>query len=365
MRPAFGSMGLLAIAFAAAMATGAPARGATDSIDGFIYRTRPVTDRVHMIYRPVATDPPFEGNVTVVEQRAGLVVVDAGGTPLSGQRVVRQIRAISRKPVRFLIYTHYHGDHNLGAGAFLRAWPDVRIVSTEATRRNMTGKPMAYIGAYSKGYADTLKSLGAILLDPKASPALKAGVAHFEASGPGIIDAYKDLQAYPADVTFSDHMTLQDDAAPVEVMFLGPANTDGDAVVWLPKQRVVASGDVVTAPIPYAASSFPRTWIEAIRRIEALDYAYLVPGHGELQTDHAYLDRVIAALQSVRDQVGPLAAQGLSLEETRKRIRLDEIKRAFAGDDAWYGFLMDNVFLGALVANAYAEAKGLPIVQGA
>ncbi len=90
-----------------------------------------------------------------------------------------------------------------------------------------------------------------------------------------------------------------------------------------------------------------------------------MPGHGELQTDHAYLDRVIGALQSVRDQVGPLAAQGLSLEETRKRIRLDEIRRAFAGDDAWYGFLMDNVFLGALVANAYAEAKGLPIVQGA
>ena len=350
---------------ALALGAAAPALAKPDTIDGFIYRTRPVTDRVHMIYRPVATDPPFEGNVTVVEQTAGLVVVDAGGTPLSGQRVVRQIRAISRKPVRFLIYTHYHGDHNLGAGAFVKAWPDVRIVSTEATRRNMTGKPMAYIATYAKGYADTLKSLGAILEDAKAPPALKAGVSHFEASGSGIVAAYQDLKAWPADVTFTDHLTLQDAAAPVEIMFLGPANTDGDAVVWLPKQRVVASGDVVTAPVPYAASSFPRTWIEAIRRIEALDYAYLVPGHGELQTDHAYLDRVIGALQSVRDQVGPLAAQGLSLEETRKRVHLDDIKRAFAGDDAWYGFLMDNVFLGALVANAYAEAKGLPIVQGA
>ena len=365
MRSQFRRPRLMGLGVMAALALGAPGYAAQVRLDGFVYRTQPVADRVHMIYRPVATDPPFEGNVTVVEQSAGLVVVDAGGTPLSGRRVVQQIRTISAKPVRFLIYTHYHGDHNLGAGAFLKAWPDVRIVSTEATRRNMTGKPMAYVTSYSKGYADTLKSLGAILQDPKAPPALKAGVSHFEASGPGIIAAYKDLKSYPADVTFTDHLTLEDADAPVEVMFLGPANTDGDAVVWLPKQRVVASGDVVTAPVPYAASSFPRTWIEAIRRIEALDYAYLVPGHGELQTDHAYLDRVIGALQSVRDQVGPLAAQGLSLEETRKRVHLDDIKRAFAGDDAWYGFLMDNVFLGALVANAYAEAKGLPIVQGA
>ncbi len=229
----------------------------------------------------------------------------------------------------------------------------------------MTGKPMAYIEHYSLAYADTLKSLQPILDDPKAPPALKAGVSHFEDSGPSIIAAYRGMTAYPASITFTDRLTLQDEVAPVEVMYLGLANTDGDAVVWVPRQRVVASGDVVTAPIPYAASSFPATWIGAIRRIEALDYAYLVPGHGEVLTDHAYPDKVIAALQSVRDQVGPLAAQGLSLEETRKRVQLDEIKRAFTGGDAWLGFLMDNVFLGALVGNAYAEAKGLPIVQGA
>ncbi|MBI1329260.1 MAG: MBL fold metallo-hydrolase [Alphaproteobacteria bacterium] len=60
----------------------------------------------------------------------GLVVVDAGA-PIGGLRIVEKIKSISRKPVRFLIYTHYHGDHNLGAGAFLNAWPGRVIVSTE------------------------------------------------------------------------------------------------------------------------------------------------------------------------------------------------------------------------------------------
>jgi glyoxylase-like metal-dependent hydrolase (beta-lactamase superfamily II) len=62
------------------------------------------------------------------------VVVDAGGAPASGQAVVSEIRKISPKPVRFLIYTHYHGDHNLGAGAFRAAWPGCVIVSTARTR---------------------------------------------------------------------------------------------------------------------------------------------------------------------------------------------------------------------------------------
>ncbi len=128
-----GSRGLIAaITAVLALAAGSARAGA---IDGFVYQSRAVTDRVHVIYRPVATNPPFEGNVTVIEQSRGLVVVDAGGTPLSGQRVVRLVRMVSRKPVRFLIYTHYHGDHNLGAGAFLKAWPGVQVISTEATRR--------------------------------------------------------------------------------------------------------------------------------------------------------------------------------------------------------------------------------------
>src|SRR5690242_4936747 len=84
----------------------------------FARKTIPVTGRIHLIYKPAATDPPFEGNVVVIEQEKGLVVVDAGGSPPSGRAVVAEIRKLSRKPVRCLIYSHYHGDHNLGAGAF-------------------------------------------------------------------------------------------------------------------------------------------------------------------------------------------------------------------------------------------------------
>jgi glyoxylase-like metal-dependent hydrolase (beta-lactamase superfamily II) len=82
--------------------------------DCFARRTRKVTDHVWVIDRPSPTDALFEGNTTVIELEHALVVVDAGGSRAAGEHIVREIRALSPKPVRTLVYSHYHGDHNLG-----------------------------------------------------------------------------------------------------------------------------------------------------------------------------------------------------------------------------------------------------------
>jgi glyoxylase-like metal-dependent hydrolase (beta-lactamase superfamily II) len=330
----------------------------------FARQTQAITGRAHLIYKPAVTDPPFEGNVTVIEQHAGLVVVDAGGSPPSGKTVVAQIRKLSTKPVRFLVYTHYHGDHNLGAGAFLAAWPDLVIISTEKTAANMTGKPMAYVQGYAKSYSDMADTAAKAAADPKLPQGVRAGWARTAKAGPGMVAGYSGMKVYPPSVTFSDRLSLPDADAPVEVMFLGRGNTDGDAVVWAPKQRVLASGDLVVAPIPYAAHTYPGEWIATLKRLEGFDFAYLVPGHGAVQTDRSYVDKVIAALESVREQVGPLAKADVPLAEVRRRVDLSSVKAGFTGDDPWLAFLIDAVFTNDLIANAYKEARGEEVVQG-
>lgn len=330
----------------------------------FARETAPVADRIHLIYKPAVTDPPFEGNVVVIEQSQGLVVVDAGGSPASGANIVAQIRKLSDKPVRWLVYTHYHGDHNLGAGALRQAWPDVRIVSTGKTRENMTGAPMAYVKTYAKSYGDMAAFAATQAKDSKLPQALREGWARTAAAGPSMVEGYSGLSVYPADLTFSDALSIPDDLAPVEVMFLGRGNTDGDAVVWAPKQRMVASGDLVVAPIPYAAHTYPGEWVATLKRLEALDFAYLVPGHGPVQTDRVYVDKLIAALESVRAQVGPLSRADVPLDDVRKRIDLSAVRRDFAGDDPWLGFLFGAVFSRDLVSNAYKEARGEAVIQG-
>jgi glyoxylase-like metal-dependent hydrolase (beta-lactamase superfamily II) len=334
------------------------------SRDGFLRQTHKITDHVWLIQRPVSTDAPYEGNSIVFEQRAGLVVVDAGGAPVSGRYIADAIAAISPKPVRYLVYTHYHGDHTLGAGELVRRWPAVTIVSTEATRDDMTGAPMHYIATYSQDYAGAIAAARRNAAAPGVSASMRRGWLEYVETGDSMIDAYRDLKAWPATLTFRDRLTLTDDDVPVDVMFLGRANTDGDAVVRAPKQRVVATGDIVVHPLPYASASYPTEWIGVLERIAALDFAFLVPGHGDVQTDRAYIERVVATLRAVIAQVAPLAHAGATLDDVRKRVDFSALREQWSDGDDWRRFLLDGFFLDAIVSNAYRESRGEPIRQG-
>ena len=347
-----------------ALAVAAPALSATTT-DPYERHTLKITEHAWLLYNNFrSTQPPFEGNVVVFEQRAGLVVVDAGGSIPSGRNVVAAIRALSNKPVRFLVYTHYHGDHNLGAGAFLHAWPDVVIVSSAATRINMTGAPMAYINTYAHDYQGMVDYGATALKDPKLPPDARRQWQHVIDIGPQMVAGYVGLQAYPASLVFADAIELPDDQAPLQLAFLGKANTDGDVVIWAPLQRVLASGDIVVNPIPYASASYPASWLGVIDRLKAYDFAFLVPGHGAIQTDRAYLDKLRPAIGDIADQVGPLAAKGMDLIDVRKAVQFTRLQDEFAGTDTRDRSQMRGFFLDALVSNAYKEAKGEPIVQG-
>lgn len=349
---------LLAFAFAL------PAAAQPAPAEVFARETRTVADGVHMIFKPAVADPPFEGNVLVVEQAEGLVVIDAGGSTASGEAIVAQIRRLSDKPVRFLVYTHYHGDHNLGAVALKAAWPGLTVISTAPTRRNMLGPPMAYVATYGKSYADLAAYAADQAVRPDLPQALRDGWARTATAGPAMARAYSNLTVTPADLTFSDRLTLADPERPVSLAFLGRGNTDGDAVAWLPTRKVLATGDLVVAPIPYAAHTYPGEWIETLRRLKAYDAAVIVPGHGEPMSDFAYVDRLISALADVRTQVAAQVAAGADLDATRKAVDLEAVRAAFAGDDPWLRNLIDAVFTADLVSNAWKEARGETVVQG-
>ncbi len=116
--------------------------------DGYVYEAQRLTPRVHVIAQPRPFHLQPLGNVTVIEQRTGLVLVDAGGSRGSGERVVSLVREISPKPVTAVVLTHWHGDHVLGAAAIHRAWPAAQLIATERTRDHLLG---ALMRAYPRG----------------------------------------------------------------------------------------------------------------------------------------------------------------------------------------------------------------------
>jgi glyoxylase-like metal-dependent hydrolase (beta-lactamase superfamily II) len=146
-------------------------------------------------------------------------------------------------------------------------------------------------------------------------------------------------------------------------MLLGRANTDGDAVVWLPKQKIVIAGEIVIAPFPYGFESYPVDWIVTLAKLRAMPWHTLIPGHGMPQTDRTQLDRIVSVLKEVRAQVAPLVKQGRTLEQVKAKVDLGAQAKAFVGDDPWLTIWFKAFFVDGIVSSAYKEAKGQPIVQ--
>jgi len=350
------------------MITGLISAGA--QADPFDYHRQEVMEGIHLIYRADPMRLPAEGNVTVIEQSGGLVVVDSGGSTVAGERIIGQIREISDAPVVYLVNTHWHGDHHLGNAAFLAAWPGIEIIAHENTIPHIAGEAMDYIheaGAQleaSRPVVEAVAGTGALPDGTEIPERIAEYYTLLAGDLDTLIGAVETIEIIAPTRSFSDRLVLDDSERPVELLWLGRGNTDGDAVIWLPEQRVVAAGDLVVHPTPYGFGSYPADWIETLGAVNALDYAYLIPGHGAVQTGTAYADQLIALMAEVRAQVAPLAEAGASLEEVREAVDLSDQQALFAQGDDWIANRFNAWWVQPFVGVAYQEATGEPIIQG-
>lgn len=337
------------------------------------YTARRIAPGVHLL----AVTPEYRGaataNITIIEQSRGVVVVDAGLTRADGRRAADYIRSITRLPVTAIVYTHWHNDHPQGASAIRAVWPDARIISTAATARTLRGARMLrYIGLRPDERMETLflnqvaRSIANAQTQQRNSQlddATRAGWARVERDGRQRMVDFRGTYLVLPSETFTREMLLDDPVRPVRLIHPGRANTDGDAIAWLPNERIVVTGDIVVAPTPFGFFSFTGDWLRALDRIRALNFAVLIPGHGEPQADHVYIDRLSATLADLRAQIGPLAREGLSLEEVRRRVNWDPQRDIF-GDTPRNRARFDAYWLTPMTINTWREARNEPFEQG-
>jgi glyoxylase-like metal-dependent hydrolase (beta-lactamase superfamily II) len=316
-------------------------------------------DDIYLLRRPDPLRQPVEGNVVLIVNDYDVVVIDGGGSPLAAKNAIRLIRSVTPKPVAVLITTHWHGDHNLGNQVYRATFPGLRFISHENTYQHMTGAAMSYVAKLPEeldGYIRDFESMAQKQpLDERRSAMLE-----------DLRSARRELDhvvVTPADLTFDGDLTLRHGAREIRVLHPGRANTDGDAVVWLPEEKVLISGDVVVHPIPYGIGSYPREWIATLNELNKLPYELLVPGHGEVQHDRSYIQQLIRTLTLIREQVAVSVAKGLDLEATTSALVTDSIEPAFTGDDATRAALFRAWWLKPIVRSAWLEARGEPIVQ--
>jgi glyoxylase-like metal-dependent hydrolase (beta-lactamase superfamily II) len=330
-----------------------------------------ITPRVHLLAMPDNWYAALAGNVVLIEQSDGFVVVDSGGNAGNGRAVVRYAKSLADKPIKAVMITHWHGDHPQGVSAIRDAYPNVRIIATRGTEAGILGP-----GSYDIGYRPDARFDRAtanlaeankegykkLLEDPSTAPdrkeRIKLALGQFDKMTSDFVGSY----LVPPTETFEHELVINDREVPVRMLFLGRANTDGDAIAWLPRQKIVATGDVVVSPYPFGFGSYPGEWIATLGKLKALGFKTLIPGHGAPMSDAAYLDKLIAAITDLRAQVAPLAKAGVSLEDIRKKVDFAKSIATF-GDTATVKANLQGLFFDPMIGSVYKEALGQPIRQ--
>jgi glyoxylase-like metal-dependent hydrolase (beta-lactamase superfamily II) len=132
----------------------------------------------------------------------------------------------------------------------------------------------------------------------------------------------------PPTVTLRDSLTLYRGGREIRLLFLGRGHTGGDVVVFLPKERVVVSGDLMTNGTSYIGDGYVPDWIETLNKLKALDFDWVLPGHGAAFQGKVKIDQFQAYLRDFWTQAEKLHKAGVPAAEAAKQIDL----RAHAAD---------------------------------
>src|SRR5262249_16808162 len=239
-----------------------------------------------------------------------------------------EIKTVPNKPVRTVINTHFHYDHAHGNQIFDK---DVVIIGHEFTREMLLGGKSLQMPLYKTyvtglpGQIDGLKQRVAAEPDAARKATLQAQLQSAENNAA----SQAELRATAPNVTLRTNMTLYRGDREIQIRFLGRAHTAGDVVVFLPKEKVVMTGDMLTSALSNMSDAFVNEWVTTLDELKKLDFATVLPGHGEAFTDKAKIDYFQAYLRDVWTEVSRLKQQGVSAEEAAKRADLTKHKDHF------------------------------------
>jgi glyoxylase-like metal-dependent hydrolase (beta-lactamase superfamily II) len=268
------------------------------------------------------------GNSTVIVNDDDVIVVDDHASPAAAWVLLEEIKTITNKPVRTVINTHFHYDHAHGNQIFSK---DVMIIGHEFTREMLVGGKsieMPLYHDYVTGLPrqiDTLKQRVAAETDATRKAALETQLQAAQSNAA----SQAELKPTPPNVTLKTQMTLYRGSREIQIRFLGRAHTAGDVVVYLPKERIVITGDMLTSALSNMSDAFVNEWPATLDELKKVDFVTVLPGHGEAFTDRAKIDYFQAYLRDVWTEVTRLKQQGVSAEDAAKRADLTRHKDHF------------------------------------
>ncbi|HEX6850994.1 MAG TPA: MBL fold metallo-hydrolase [Candidatus Polarisedimenticolaceae bacterium] len=324
----------------------------------------PLADGVYAAVRPHEPGLMFDANNLLVVNDEDVVVVDSNVSAASTREVIAALRKITTKPVRYVVHTHWHDDHNVGDAAWREAYPGVELVGHPATLEDAPTEGKTNRDGLLAYAPDGIK----MLRDALANGTSLAGGAITDEERRSITRDLFLVERYVAEVptarfllptvTVDSKLVLHRGARTIEILAV-PGHTRADLAVHLPKEGILATGDLLVAPVPLVgAKSRVKEWSRSLETLAALGPRTILPGHGPIQRDTSYLKLNAELYASIWRQVEAAVARGETLEPVRKGVDLASFKKSIAGDSKLRAVLFDQYVAGPAVAAAYAQAGG-------
>jgi glyoxylase-like metal-dependent hydrolase (beta-lactamase superfamily II) len=262
-------------------------------------------------------------NTGVIVGDDGVMVIDAQATPLMAREVIRRIRGVTSKPIKYVVLTHYHAVRVLGASAYKAE----HIIASEATLGLIR----------ERGAADMKSEIGRF-------PRLFRGAGTI----PGL--------TWPT-LTFRGELTLMMGKLEVKIVHAGAGHTGGDTIVWVPSQKVLFSGDLVEYEAGiYTGDAHLEVWPQTLERLRSLKPQALVPGRGPALTTPADCDRAIAYTQDFIRGLYQVAQRGVKARKSLKEVYGMARRRM---DPAYAKYPIYEHCMPFDVSRAYDEASGI------
>ncbi len=204
-------------------------------------------------------------NTGVIVGDDAVMVIDTQATPVMAEDVIRRIREVTDKPIKYVVMSHYHAVRVLGASAYRPQ----EIIASQDTRD---------------------------LIVERGAQDMKSEIERF----PRLFRAVETIPGltWPT-LTFKGEMTVWLGTLEVRLMQLGRGHTKGDTVAWLPRQKILFSGDLVEFDAtPYAGDAYFEDWPRTLDNIAALAPEKLVPGRGAALTSPQMVERGLAGTRA-------------------------------------------------------------------
>lgn len=291
------------------------------------HRFEKVTDGVY--YATASGTMNVGSNSPIIVNDDEALVIDSEITPAAARALVADLKAVTSKPIRYVVDSHHHYDHAFGNQVFAS---DAQVIGHDNTWRRLSTNETLQQYTFRNSVesvparVEALKQRIAQETDPQQKAALERQIAN----SLGYVEQVKEVKVTPPNLTFDQTMTLHRGGREIRIVYLGRGHTDTDVVVFLPKERIVCTGDLMESIVSYMGDSYPEEWIATLERLKALDFDTVMPGHGVVFKGKTKIEAFQKYLRDVITQVTALRKQGLSAEDAAKKVDVTAYRNEFA-----------------------------------